>query len=266
VGDGAGSLMRSDVLVAVSLKAYFGVAQTRGWLRELAVMLAHDGLPDGVQTVVFPSFPLLERAHIELDRYGIRVGAQDVSWAECGPMTGEVPASMLAEMGCRYAEVGHAERRRYFGEDDEVVAAKAEAAARHGLIPLICVGEQSQGSEHAAAEVVRQARLVVDRIAGRPFVIAYEPVWAIGADEPADAKEVLHVGAALRASLPELGISGRLIYGGTAGAGTLTQLAEGFDGIFLGRRAHRIDGLRAVLDEAAALLSATAAPMSGDRS
>jgi triosephosphate isomerase len=258
--------MTSGVLVAVSLKAYFGVAQTRDWLHDLAVLLARDGLPDGVDLAILPSFPLLERAYLELERFGVHIGAQDVSRAEPGPMTGEVPASMLAELRCRYAEVGHAERRRCFGEDDEVVAAKAEAAVRRGLIPLICVGEQHRDSDNAAVDVVRQARHVVDRLAGHPFVIAYEPVWAIGADEPADAGEVLRIGAALRSSLPELGNSGRLIYGGTAGPGTLTQLAEGFDGIFLGRRAHRIDGLRAVLDDAAGLASATAAPMLGDRS
>jgi triosephosphate isomerase len=245
--------MTSGLLVAVSLKAYFGLAQTRGWLHELAVMLAQDSLPQGVELAVFPSFPLLERTYLELDRFGVSVGAQDVSWAEGGPMTGEVPASMLAEMGCRYAEVGHAERRRSFGEDDQMVAAKAEAAARHGLTPLICVGEQLQGSATAADEVVRQARQVVHRLLGRPFVIAYEPVWAIGAEEPAAVDEVLTVGGALRAAIPELGSSGRLVYGGTAGPGTLTALAPTFDGVFLGRRAHRIDGLRAVLSEAAGL-------------
>jgi triosephosphate isomerase len=256
----------SGVVVAVSLKAYFGHAETLDWLRELAVMLARDGLPEGVELAVFPSFPLLERARLALERFGADVGAQDVSWAQSGPMTGEVPASMLAEMGCRYAEVGHAERRRCFGEDDQVVASKAEAAARHGLVPLICVGEQRRCSEDAAVEVVRQARHVVDRMAGHAFVIAYEPVWAIGADEPADADEVLRVGAALRSSIPELGVSGRLVYGGTAGPGTLTRLAPGFDGIFLGRRAHRIDGLRQVLGEAAGLVSAMGARSSREGS
>jgi triosephosphate isomerase len=256
----------SGVLVAVSLKAYFGHGETADWLAQLAGMLARDRLPAGVELAVFPSFPLLERARRTLEPFSAQVGAQDVSWAESGPMTGEVPASMLAEMGCRYAEVGHAERRRWFGEDDQVVASKAVAAARHGLVPLICVGEQRRGGEDMAVEVVRQARHVVDRMAGHAFVIAYEPVWAIGADEPADADEVLRVGAALRSSLPELGVSGRLVYGGTAGSGTLTDLAPGFDGVFLGRRAHQIDGLRQVLDEAASLVSATDARESGEAS
>jgi triosephosphate isomerase len=246
-----------DLLVAVSLKAYFGQAETRDWLAQLAVTLARAPLPNGVELAVFPSFPLLERARLALEPFGVHVGAQDVSWSESGPMTGEVPASMLAEMGCRYAEVGHAERRRWFGENDQVVASKAEAAARHGLVPLICVGEHRRGGEDAAAEVVRQARQVVEQMARRAFVLAYEPVWAIGADEPADAAEVLRVGAALRSSLPDLGAAGRLVYGGTAGPGTLTRLASCFDGIFLGRRAHRIDGLRQVLEEAAGLVAAT---------
>jgi triosephosphate isomerase len=97
--------------------------------------------------------------------------------------------------------------------------------------------------------VARQARYVVDRLDGRAFVLAYEPVWAIGAPEPADADWALRIGEQLRRSVPELAETGGLIYGGTAGPGTLSDLVPGFDGVFLGRRAHRIDGLREVLAE-----------------
>jgi triosephosphate isomerase len=244
----------SDVLVAVSLKAYFGYIETCGWLRDVADMLTDRPLPASVELAVLPSFPLLDRTRRVLARFGVTIGAQDVSSAERGPATGEVPASLLAEMGCRYAEVGHAERRSMFGDNERVVAIKAESAVRNGLVPLICVGEQRRNSG-AADGVARQARQVVDRLAGHSFVIAYEPVWAIGADEPADADEVLRIGNILRSSIPELDHSGQLIYGGTAGPGTLGRLSAEFDGVFLGRRAHQIEGLRQVLDEAADLVA-----------
>ncbi len=244
------------VLVAVSLKAYFGYAQARDWLAGVADLLTDHPLPAAVELAVMPPFPLLERALDTLGRFGVRVGSQDVSWAEPGPVTGEVTAALLAEMGCQYAEVGHAERRTLFGEDDVVVNRKAAAAARHRLVPLICVGEAVHDPDTAAAEVVRQARLVTDQLAGQPVVIAYEPQWAIGADAPADTGYVLRVGEALKTSVPALaGPAGRLIYGGTAGPGTLRALHPGFDGVFLGRRAHRIDGLRQVLDEAVETLT-----------
>jgi len=236
------------LLVAVSLKAYFGYAETQEWLRQFATLLNDWPVSAEVELAVFPSAPLLEYALRTVGRNGARVGAQDISRTESGPFTGETTASLLAEMGCRYAEVGHAERRRWFGEDDAVVADKAEAAARQGLIPLICVGEHDR-HDGAAAEVARQARYVVDRLAGRPFVLAYEPVWAIGAPAPADPDWALRIGDQLRHSVPELAQTGRLIYGGTAGPGTLSDLVPGFDGVFLGRRAHRIEGLREVIAE-----------------
>jgi triosephosphate isomerase len=240
--------MTPALLVAVSLKAYFGYAETREWLRQFAALLDDWPASADVELAVFPPAPLLEYAVHTVGRNGAGVGAQDVSRTEAGPFTGETPASLLAEMGCRYAEVGHAERRKWFGEDDEVVADKADAAARQGLIPLICVGEYDR-HVGAGTEVVRQARYVVDRLAGRAFVLAYEPVWAIGATEPADPEWALRIGDQLRRSVPEFDQTGRLIYGGTAGPGTLSDLVPGFDGVFLGRRAHRIEGLRQVLAE-----------------
>jgi triosephosphate isomerase len=240
--------MTPALLVAVSLKAYFGYAETREWLRQFAALLDDWPASADVELAVFPPAPLLEYAVHTVGRNGAGVGAQDVSRTEAGPFTGETTASLLAEMGCRYAEVGHSERRRWFGEDDEVVADKADAAARQGLIPLICVGEYDR-HVGAGTEVVRQARYVVDRLAGRAFVLAYEPVWAIGATEPADPDWALRIGDQLRRSVPEFDQTGRLIYGGTAGPGTLSDLVPGFDGVFLGRRAHRIEGLRQVLAE-----------------
>lgn len=253
---------RGRRLVAVSLKSYFGFAQTLSWLTELDRGLTATPPADTVEIAVLPSYPLLERAARALSRHGVAIGAQDVCWAENGPYTGEVTASMLAELGCRYVEIGHAERRRWFGESDEVVAHKAAAAARHGLTPLVCVGESERlGDPRAAAdEVVRQATAALARLSDADVVIAYEPVWAIGASAPASPDYVLEVGRSLRDHLSRAGHEARVIYGGSAGPGSLPLLTAEFDGLFLGRRAHRIDGLLAVVHEAGVPRSRAAAP------
>jgi triosephosphate isomerase len=239
-------------LVAVNLKAYFGFEETIGWLAELERRLDAAPVADAVEIAVLPPHPLLERAARALEPHGVAIGAQDVSWVDNGPYTGEVTASVLAEIGCRYAEVGHADRRRMLGESDAVVADKAAAAVRHALVPLLCVGEAERTSPRLAAEeVVRQTVATLGRLSAAELVVAYEPFWAIGADAPASADHVLEVGRALRDHLDASGHAARILYGGTAGPGTLPPLAAEFDGLFLGRRAHRIDGLLAVVEEAA---------------
>ncbi|MCW3063855.1 MAG: triosephosphate isomerase [Solirubrobacterales bacterium] len=238
-------------LVAVSLKSYFGFAQTVGWLAELERALAATPPAEAVEIAVLPSYPLLERAVKALSPHGVAIGAQDVSWADNGSYTGEVTASTLAEIGCRYAEVGHAERRQLFGETDAVLADKAAAAVRHGLVPLVCVGEaERMDARTAAKEVVRQTVATLKELSEAEVVVAYEPVWAIGAEAPASADHVLEVGRILRDHLSGSGHAARVLYGGSAGPGTLPLLTDEFDGVFLGRRAHRVAGLLAVVEEA----------------
>ena len=244
---------RGRRLVGVSLKAYFGLERTRRWVAAV-VGLARDGhLPDGVDVFVIPDFVSLTGARELLDGTGVQLGAQDVFWADGGAFTGEVCAPVLAEAGCRYVEVGHAERRRLFGEDDAVTARKAGAAARAGLVPLVCVGEtENHGAEAAAKECLTQLAPVLDEVGpDAELVIAYEPVWAIGAAEPAGSAYIAEVAAVLRAGLPERAGTTRLIYGGSAGPGLFTEVSQAVDGLFLGRFAHDTENLRAVLAEVA---------------
>lgn len=202
----------------------------------------------------------LPRSRI-LTAAGIAVGAQDLAATDDGARTGEVGGALLAELGCRYAEVGHAERRTLLGENEVAVAAKTAAALRHGLTPVLCVGEADRGRPSGAArEVVRQleSALSVVRTTGLTgrLVIAYEPHWAIGAAEPAGDDHILTVCAAVRHILRAT-VSGfhdhpdsAVIYGGSAGPGLLTRLAGGVDGLFVGRSAHDPATLAAVLAEA----------------
>ena len=234
------------MIVGVSLKAYFGHAQTLAWAEGVAELASKPAIADGsVELFVIPSFPELAEVGRILDGTPIRLGAQDVFWEDSGPYTGEVTADQLAELGVSLVEIGHAERRRLFAETDEVVAAKCAAASRSGIQPLLCIGERSRGTEReAVAECAAQlaAAHAPDALA------AWEPVWAIGADRPAEAEYIRAVCDGLGESLD----GRRLIYGGSAGPGLIGELARSVDGLFLGRFAHDVGALADVIDEAAA--------------
>jgi triosephosphate isomerase len=237
------------VLVGISTKAYLTRARTLDWLDEVADLArSHTAVSGGVlELVVAPSTPLLEAAVRLLNGTGVRVMAQDVSRFRGGAVTGEDVASLLADTGVHYVELGHAERRSLFGETDAVVAEKADRAREAGLVPWLCVGEEERcPSDEAAARCLEQ----VSTVSGGPLVVAHEPVWAIGATEPAPVEHVVAVAGALRAGLPAGVADARLVYGGSAGPGLLARTVPAVDGLFLGRRAHDVAGIRAVLDEA----------------
>ncbi|MCR1160823.1 triose-phosphate isomerase [Paenarthrobacter sp. UW852] len=251
----AASSPSPDVLyIGVSTKMYMGYAHSLAWLEQLVAEVdARPALAAGrVVPFVIPSFPVLPAAAPMTAGSPLLLGAQNCGWAD-GPWTGEVSPSMLAELGVGLVEVGHAERRRHFAEDDRVVALKVSAAVDAGLTPLLCVGEPNMVEPETAAETVfRQITSAVsaDWSAAAKLVIAYEPVWAIGAPEPASAAYVSRVVAALRDSLGQQGLGGLpIIYGGSAKPGLLPQLT-GVSGLFLGRFAHDATNFGLVLDEA----------------
>lgn len=248
-------------LLGASLKLYLGHRDTLEWTRAVAEIAAADaGVSAGhTEIVLLPSFVSIESAARLTEGGPVRVGAQDLSAEDRGAFTGEVSGADLAELGCRFVEVGHAERRALFGEDEETVAAKLAAAARNDLTPILCVGEPARGSAEEAASVsIAQIRSALARLDGpiRELVVAYEPVWAIGAAEPAEPAHVRAVCRLLRAELAEnpLVSSGRIIYGGSAGPGTLASLGEDVDGLFLGRFAHNPEAFRDILEESRARL------------
>jgi triosephosphate isomerase (TIM) len=150
-------------------------------------------------------FPYLSETAVALAGSDIRWGAQDCSAHEQGAYTGEVSAAMLHEFGCRYAIVGHSERRQYHAESDQLVADKAKAALARGVTPIVCVGEtlaQREAGETAAV-VKRQLSAVIHTLAhcAGEMVVAYEPVWAIGTGQVASPEQAQQVHALLRAQL-----------------------------------------------------------------
>ncbi|GAA2274810.1 triosephosphate isomerase [Streptomyces ruber] len=239
--------------LGVSLKMYFGHHQTLNWARKIAALAdRHPAVTSGAARLfVLPAFPTLVPAAGILAPSGIAVGAQDIATEDSGPYTGEVSGPVLKEIGCRYAEVGHAERRRLYGEGDTVVAAKTAAALRNGLTPVLCLGERDEvRPEEAAERTVAEAERLLHGLDGA-VILAYEPQWAIGAPEPASAEHIATVCTALRRWLQTrpANAGSTVIYGGSAGPGLLTRLDGAADGLFLGRFAHDPANVEAILDE-----------------
>ena len=161
--------------------------------------------PFGCDVAVCPPFPYLAEVALAFAGSDLRWGAQDCSVHEQGAFTGEVSAAMLVEFGCRYAIVGHSERRQYHDESDQLVADKAKAALARGVTPIVCVGESLAQREAGETDAVvkRQLSAVIHTLAhcAGEMVVAYEPVWAIGTGRTATPEQAQAVHALLRAQL-----------------------------------------------------------------
>ncbi|WJY01004.1 triose-phosphate isomerase family protein [Curtobacterium sp. 458] len=245
-------------LVGVSLKTYFSHARTLDWVRQVVdIAERHPAVRSGAaQLFVVPTFPALVPVREVIGDAPVLLGAQDLAWADEGAFTGEVSGAELREIGVDLVEIGHAERRSLFHETDEDVAGKVHAAYRNHLRPLVCVGEPHRASSaDAIDEVTAQldrslATATADGLAG-PLIVAYEPVWAIGAPAPAPDDHIVDVLAGLEAHLasrPEL-TGSTVIYGGSAGPGLLTRGQGRIGGLFLGRFAHDPAAITTILDE-----------------
>jgi triosephosphate isomerase (TIM) len=171
------------------------------------------GLPKGTQCVVCPPFPYLSEVAEQLRGTAVALGAQNVSEHAQGAYTGEVSAAMLKELGCRYAIVGHSERRQIYGETDKQVAAKFAAASGAGLTPILCVGETLAEREAGKTEEVVARQL--GAVAFKDGVLAYEPVWAIGTGKNATPEQAQEVHAFLRKKVPH---DTTILYGGSVKA------------------------------------------------
>lgn len=178
-------------------------------------------------------FPYLSEVAVTLANSGVAWGAQDVSAHAQGAYTGEVSAAMLQEFGCRFAIVGHSERRAYHGETDQQVADKAQAALSKGLTPIVCVGETLAQREAGETEAVvkRQLSAVIHTLGQciGEIVVAYEPVWAIGTGEVATPDDAQEVCAAIRGQVresygDEAADAVRILYGGSVKAANVAGI------------------------------------------
>lgn len=245
-------------LIATSLKMYLDTRQTLAWTEAVAGLAArHEALRSGrAALLVMPSLPVLSRVAELLAPTDAIVGAQDLFWEDRGAFTGAVSGADLVQIGCRFAEVGHAERRSLFAESDDIVKRKVAAAVRNGLTPLLCIGEPTQGpTEQAIAFCQAQLASALDQFGAADrsisVAVAYEPVWAIGQSQTASSDHIVAVSQGIKHWLgqrPGLATA-PVIYGGSAAPGTLTALGAAVDGLFLGRFAHDPAALEQILDE-----------------
>ena len=203
---------------------------------------------DRVDVTVIPPFTDLRSVQtlVDGDKLRLTYGAQDVSRHDSGAYTGEVSGAFLAKLGCSFVVVGHSERRTYHHEDDALVAAKAAAAFKHGITPIVCIGEQlevREAGDHVEYNVNSLrgslAGLSAEQIA--QVVIAYEPVWAIGTGRVASAADAQEVCAAIRQELEVLGSAEaaagvRVLYGGSVNAKNVGEIVaqRDVDGALVG--------------------------------
>jgi triosephosphate isomerase (TIM) len=217
-------------MVAGNWKMHGSRAANQALLTDLEMSLLAEW---PVDIVVFPPYVYLSDAVRMLEGGRIAVGAQDVCAEAGGAFTGQVSASMLKDIGCGYVLVGHSERRRWYHEDDALVARKFAAALDAGLVPILCVGEtlDEREAQQTEAVVARQLDAVIAMHGVGGFnkgILAYEPVWAIGTGRTASPEQAQAVHAFLRHRIhsqdAKIARHLRILYGGSVKAGNASEL------------------------------------------
>ncbi|MGB5953101.1 MAG: triose-phosphate isomerase [Ornithinimicrobium sp.] len=213
-----------------------------------------------VEVAVLPPFTDIRSVQtlIQGDLLELKYGAQDLSAQDSGAYTGEISGAFLAKLGCTYVAVGHSERREYHQESDELVGKKVAAALRHGLSPILCVGEPLEVREagnhvQVVLEQVRAALSGLDSAQIASVVVAYEPVWAIGTGEVATPEDAQEVCAAVRSELAELAGADvaaemRIIYGGSVKPTSVVDLMEqdDIDGALVGGASINVEDFASI--------------------
>lgn len=234
-----------QLAVGTNIKMYLGYRETVAWLTRLAEALR--SFRDVELFAFVPAVALTDAARL-LKGTPVGYGAQNMHWAESGPYTGELSAGMLKELGCTHVELGHAERRRHFGETDREVNRKLRRALSAGLRAVVCLGEETKASEPQVRRELEAQLLTIfaglEPAETGSFLLAYEPAWAIGVDEAAPAEYVQEMQAYLRRTAgqilgPEAADRLKIVYGGSVSPATAPELCRlpDVDGLFVGRSA-----------------------------
>ena len=244
------------MLIAGNWKMFKGPREAAEFTRALGA--AVGTLPAGVEVAVCPPYVSLAAALEGAQGSAVQVLAQSVHWAETGAFTGEISAAMLQEVGVAGAVVGHSERRQYFGETDETVAKRTEAALAAGLRVIACVGETLEERDGGKVEEVlrRQTAAVADAVgAHAALVVAYEPVWAIGTGRTASPEQAQEAHAIIRAVLDV-----PILYGGSVKADNAPVLLSqpDVDGALVGGAALDVASFAAIVDAGRAAAAAKA--------
>lgn len=230
-------------LIVANWKMHYGPVKAGAWIRAFR----RERLPKDVDIAVAVPHVSLAAARSSLGRASIpALAAQDCFWAEDGAFTGETSPSMLAEFGVQYCLVGHSERRTYLGETDEMVAKKAAAMQKAGIVPVICVGEtEAQNKKGETNKVLRQqTTAAISKLTdgGKvSFAFAYEPIWSIGSGKPCPAQRAKEAHEVIRAVVakkfgPEHAQEMIILYGGSVDARNIGEYVTttGVNGALVG--------------------------------
>ncbi|MBO0454225.1 triose-phosphate isomerase [Candidatus Enterococcus murrayae] len=237
--------MRKPV-VGISLKIYMNkLEQTLGFINEIK-MLSRD--EQDVDLLVFPSMGTLREVGKILEDTSIKYGAQNIAFLSNGALTGEFSIESLIDMNGSIVELGHAERRKYFHETDEMINQKMKLAFENNLVPVLCIGEREEEKERVEEHLKYQIRMALKDISKtklKELIIAYEPVWAIGKAQAASPEYVHSIHTVIRSILTaeygsEVAESVRLIYGGSVSQNNTEEIIRNIDvdGVFVGRFGH----------------------------
>lgn len=237
------------------------VALARGVVRHLRGKLETPDL------VLCPSFTSLSEVHKVLARSRVSLGAQDVGFDRTGPYTGAISAAMLQDVGCGYVIIGHTERRRFFGETDQMIEKKISTIDDSKLTPIVCIGESfTKNPADAQQEILRQLDVFqgFDLPRGRKLYIAYEPVWSVGTGKPADVGAAVEIIGLIRDTMasrfglksPQL----RVLYGGSIDPKNAYQfLREAqIDGLMVGAESIKLQSFEKIIDAAIDVMNAQA--------
>jgi triosephosphate isomerase (TIM) len=226
------------------------------------------GLSSHVELVVAPPFTALQAVRTALDSSSpLQLGAQDMFWEDQGAYTGEVSAPMLVDLGCRYVILGHSERRTLFGEQSDGISKKIRAALKHGLRPILCIGESLKQRENGATDDILTQQLneslsgfTAEALDG--ITVAYEPIWAIGTSKSATAEQAVAAHQTIRQVLattisPAIADSTRILYGGSVTPQNIESLlaSNQVDGALIGGACLQVDSFATIASAASAARS-----------
>ncbi|MCC5635387.1 triose-phosphate isomerase [Nostoc sp. CHAB 5844] len=222
------------IVIAGNWKMFKTQAETQDFLRGFLPYL--DETPEEREVLLCPPFTDLNILSKSLHGSRVQLGAQNVHWEDSGAYTGEIAAPMLTEIGVRYVIVGHSERRQFFGETDETVNLRLKAAQKHGLTPVLCVGETKQQRDAGQTEslITTQLEKGLVNVDQDNLVIAYEPIWAIGTGDTCETTEANRIIGLIRSQLKNPNVA--IQYGGSVKPNNIDEIMAQpeIDGVLVG--------------------------------
>jgi triosephosphate isomerase (TIM) len=245
------------ILIVGNWKMNKTASEATVFMRDL---LAHvPAQSANLELVVAPPFTALESVRLALGTSSpIQLGAQDLFWENHGAYTGEVSAPMLKDLGCRYVIVGHSERRMLFGEQGDLIQKKIRAAFKHGLRPILCIGEtlaqrDNGTTDHVLTQQVRDGLSGLATEALATITIAYEPVWAIGTGKSATVEQAIAAHRTIRQVLatvasPVVADCTRILYGGSVTPHNIESLlaSDQIDGALIGGACLQVESFATI--------------------